>query len=185
MLDKNKIKKAVNLFIEAIGEDKNREGLVETPERVARMADELFCPKENLTQLFSKTFTSAGSEMVLEKDIVFYSFCEHHLLPFFGVAHVAYIPVDKVLGLSKIARIVDYFCKKPQIQENLTAEIADAFWQHLKPEGVIVATQAEHLCLSMRGVKKPGAKTFTYAARGCFAENNTLKERFFTAIKLP
>ena len=184
MINKNKVKKAVELFLEAIGEDKAREGLVETPERIVKMCEELFCPKESLADLFQKVFACPESEMVLEKNVQFYSFCEHHLLPFFGVCHVAYIPDGKVLGLSKIARVTDYFARRPQIQENMTVQIADVFMQYLKPKGVIVAIEAEHLCLSMRGVKKQGAKTFTYAARGSFSNDLNLKKQFFEAIKL-
>lgn len=183
MIDKVKIKKAVELFLEAIGEDKKREGLLETPDRIARMADELFVPADRLEDVFSKTFSSAAEEPVVEKDIPFYSFCEHHLLPFFGVAHIAYVPDGQVLGLSKIARVVEYFSRRAQIQENMTLTIADAFMQYLKPKGVIVSLEAEHLCLAMRGIKKPGAKTITCAARGVFAENPALKQYFFETVK--
>jgi len=183
MIHHEKIMRAVRLFLEAIGEDQSREGLVETPDRIARMAEELFRPQEKLTDIFSKTFTASGTEPVIEKDITFYSFCEHHLLPFFGTAAIGYIPDGKVLGLSKIARAVDYFARRVQIQEHMTAQIADAFMEHLKPKGVIVALSAEHLCLSMRGVKKPGAKTLTYAARGEFEQNMELRQRFFEAVK--
>jgi GTP cyclohydrolase I len=184
MVDEKKIKKAAELFLEAIGEDKNREGLKETPERIARMCGELFAPETPLEEIFKKVFSAPeNAGAVIEKDIVFYSFCEHHLLPFFGVAHVGYVPDGKVLGLSKIARAVDYFCRRPQIQENLCASIADAFMEHLKPKGVIVALEAEHLCMSMRGVKKPGAKTFTVAARGIYLNDEALRSGFIGGVR--
>jgi len=136
MFDREKIKKGVELILEGIGEDKNREGLIETPDRIARMYEEIFAGLyENAEEPLSKTFTSDNHEMVIEKDIVFYSTCEHHFMPFFGKAHVAYIPDGKVVGLSKLARTVEVFAKRPQIQEQLTEQIADALMEYLKPQG--------------------------------------------------
>ena len=183
MVDQKKIKEAITLLLEGIGEDVNREGLKETPNRIARMYAEIFSgmdesPKEYL----SKTFSVNGNDMVVEKDIVFYSTCEHHLMPFFGKAHVAYIPDGKVVGLSKLARCVEVFAKRPQIQENMTAQIADAVAECLKPKGVMVMLEAEHMCMTMRGVKKPGSKTGTFAARGVFEEDERLQEKFFRGV---
>lgn len=180
MIDKEKIKQAVTLLLEGIGEDVEREGLRETPDRIARMYEEIFAgleqtPKEAL----SKTFVVEEAGMVLEKDIVFYSTCEHHLLPFYGKAHVAYIPDGKVVGLSKLARTVEVYARRPQLQEQLTAQIADALMEHLKPKGVMVMLEAEHMCMTMRGVKKPGAQTVTLTTRGAFSENHALQEEFW------
>ena len=184
MLDKAKVEAAIQLLLEGIGEDINREGLVDTPARVARMYEEI-CGglSETAEEHLSKTFTSSNSEMVIEKDITFYSLCEHHLMPFYGKAHIAYIPNGKVVGLSKLARTVEVFARRPQIQEQLTGQIADAIMEILKPQGVMVYMEAEHMCMTMRGVKKPGAKTITTACRGAFAENDSLKQQVFWAIK--
>ena len=184
MVDKQKVETAIRLLLEGIGEDINREGLVDTPERVARMYEEI-CGglEETAEEHLSKTFTSGNSEMVIEKDITFYSLCEHHLMPFFGKAHIAYIPNGKVVGISKLARTVEVFAKRPQIQEQLTGQIADAIMETLQPKGVMVYMEAEHMCMTMRGVKKPGAKTVTTAYRGAFAEDNDLKQQVFFAIK--
>lgn len=184
MVDKAKVEAAIQLLLEGIGEDINREGLVDTPARVARMYEEI-CGglDETAEEHLSKTFTSSNSEMVIEKDITFYSLCEHHLMPFYGKAHIAYIPNGKVVGLSKLARTVEVFARRPQIQEQLTGQIADAIMEILKPQGVMVYMEAEHMCMTMRGVKKPGAKTITTACRGAFAENGSLKQQVFWAIK--
>ncbi len=184
MLDKAKVEAAIQLLLEGIGEDINREGLVDTPARVARMYEEI-CGglSETAEEHLSKTFTSSNSEMVIEKDITFYSLCEHHLMPFYGKAHIAYIPNGKVVGLSKLARTVEVFARRPQIQEQLTGQIADAIMETLQPKGVMVYMEAEHMCMTMRGVKKPGAKTITTACRGAFAENDSLKQQVFWAIK--
>ena len=180
MIDKKKIEAGVRLLLEGIGEDSEREGLVETPARIARMYEEIFgglnqTPKEHLT----KTFSVKDNSMVLEKDIVFYSTCEHHLLPFYGKAHVAYIPDGKVVGLSKLARTVEVYAKRPQLQEQLTAQIADALMEYLKPKGVMVVMEAEHMCMTMRGVKKPGTQTVTCVTRGVFSEDESLKNTFW------
>jgi GTP cyclohydrolase I len=169
-MDENKIKEAMKMIIEAIGEDVQREGLVGTPERVAKMYSEIFSGlTENPEDYLDVFFNEAHEEMVLVKNIPFYSTCEHHFIPFFGHAHVAYIPTKgKITGLSKLARVVDTIAKRPQLQERLTSEIADVIMKKLKPHGVLVVVDAEHLCMSMRGIKKPGAKTVTSAVRGIF-----------------
>ena len=184
MFDHEKIKEGVRLTLEGVGEDVEREGLLETPDRVARMYEEIFAGMyQDAAEPLSKRFHVAGNEMVLEKDIVFYSTCEHHLMPFFGKAHVAYIPKGEVVGLSKIARTVEVFAKRPQLQEQLTAQIADAINEQLHPMGVMVMLEAEHTCMTMRGVKKPGSKTVSYVTRGIFAEDTALQDRFFQLVK--
>lgn len=184
MFDREKIQQGVRLILEGVGENPEREGLLETPERVARMYEEIFSglqtdAKEHLV----KRFSADNNEMVLEKDIVFYSTCEHHLMPFFGKAHVAYIPSGEVVGLSKIARTVEVYARRPQIQEQLTAQIADAINDELHPLGVMVMIEAEHTCMTMRGVKKPGSKTLTYVTRGLFEEDVQLQDKFFRLVK--
>ena len=184
MIDHEKVKKAVELLLEGIGEDVEREGLRETPERIARMYEEIFSGRdEDPGQHLSKVFSVEHNDMVLEKDIVFYSTCEHHMMPFFGKAHVAYIPNKKVTGLSKLARTVEVFAKRLQIQEQMTAQIADAVMEHLSPQGVMVMVEAEHMCMTMRGVKKPGSKTVSVAVRGIFEQDDTLQNRFFQMVK--
>ena len=171
-MDKAKIEEGVRLILEGIGEDPAREGLLETPARVARMYEEVFAGlTEDPARHFETTFDEHHEEMVLVRDIPFYSMCEHHLVPFFGKAHVAYIPAadGRICGLSKLARLVEAFAKRPQVQERLTAQVADTLIAELNPQGVIVVIEAEHLCMSMRGVKKPGSHTVTSAVRGVFA----------------
>ncbi len=183
-MDKEKIEAGVRLILEGIGEDLKREGLKETPERMARMYEEIFAgTDEEVKEHLEKTFTVADSEMVLEKDIVFYSTCEHHMMPFYGVAHIAYIPDGKVVGLSKLARTVEAYARRLQIQEQMTGQIADAIMQYLNPKGVMVAVEAEHMCMTMRGIKKPGSKTMTVASRGVFREDAGLKEEFFHLLR--
>ena len=183
MVDKEKIRKAVRLLLEGIGEDVNREGLKDTPDRVARMYEEIFGGmEEDPGEHLLRTFTADNSEMVVEKDITFYSTCEHHLMPFYGKAHIAYIPDGKVVGLSKLARTVEVFARRPQIQEQMTVQIADAVMEHLQPKGVMVMLEAEHMCMTMRGVKKPGSKTVTVAARGVFRDNEALQNQFFRML---
>ncbi|MCR5311335.1 MAG: GTP cyclohydrolase I FolE [Lachnospiraceae bacterium] len=183
MIDEAKIKEAVKLFLEGIGEDPEREGLLETPDRVSRMCSELFAGFEmDPKEILSKRFKVEGKEAVIEKDISFYSVCEHHLLPFFGKVHIAYIPKGEVVGISKLARTVEVFARRPQIQERMTNQIADAIMESLNPEGVMVYAEAEHMCMTMRGVKKPGTKTVTMAARGAFNEERYRRE-FFEMIK--
>ncbi len=170
-VDKKKIEQAVRDILEAIGEDPNREGLKDTPERVARMYEELTSGygEDGAAQL-QKVFDESGSELVIEKDIAFSSTCEHHLMPFFGKMHIAYIPNGKVVGLSKLARVVDIYAKRLQLQERLGAQIADEIFRELKPKGVLVVIEAEHTCMTARGVKKVGSKTVSYATRGDFPE---------------
>lgn len=184
MIDRSKVEAGVKLILEGIGEDVNREGLRETPERIARMYEEIFGgmdmePQESL----SKRFHVDNNQMVLEKDIVFYSTCEHHLMPFYGKAHVAYVPNGEVVGLSKLARTVEIYARRPQLQEQLTAQIADALMEHLCPKGAMVMIEAEHMCMTMRGIRKPGSKTVTFVTRGIFNENEELVNRFFALVK--
>lgn len=184
MVNKEKIEEAVRLLLEGIGEDCDREGLKETPDRVARMYEEIFAGMEqHAGDHLSKTFTAPNNEMILEKDISFYSTCEHHLMPFYGKVHIAYIPDGKVVGISKLARTVEVFAKRLQIQEKMTTQIADAVMENLKPRGVIVMAEAEHMCMTMRGVKKPGSQTVTMAARGEFEENERLQNMFLALVK--
>lgn len=185
MIDQDKIREAVRLLLEGIGENTGREGLAETPDRIARMYTEIFAgAEEDAAVPLSKVFTVDSSEMVLEKDIVFYSMCEHHMMPFFGRAHVAYIPDGKVVGLSKLARTVEIYARRLQIQERLTGQIADALMEHLAPKGAMVVLEAEHMCMTMRGVKKPGSKTVSVAVRGIFENNAELQNRFFQMLRL-
>ncbi|MCQ2481200.1 MAG: GTP cyclohydrolase I FolE [Clostridia bacterium] len=166
-MDKERIEKAVREILIAVGEDPDRPGLVETPARVARMYEEVFAGLEDDPTRHLKLFDEGSDEMVIVRDIPMYSMCEHHLLPFVGKAHIAYIPADgKVIGLSKLARIVDSFAKKPQLQERLTSQIADFLNDNLHPLGVAVVVEAEHLCMTMRGAKASGSQTRTSALRG-------------------
>lgn len=182
-MDQEKIKQGVRLILEGIGEDVCREGLLETPDRIARMCEQIFCGlHEDAAEHLNKQFHATGNNMVLEKDIQFYSVCEHHLLPFYGKAHVAYIPDGKVAGLSKLARTVEVFARRPQIQENMTAQIADALEENLHPKSVMVMLEAEHMCMTMRGVQKPGSKTVTTIVRGAFAEDLSLQQTFLQMV---
>ena len=184
-MDQEKIKKAVRLLLEGIGEDINREGLKDTPDRIARMYEEIFEGYEKEpSEVLSKVFSVNSREMVLEKDITFYSMCEHHMMPFYGKAHIAYIPKDKVVGISKLARTVEVYARRLQIQERMTGQIADAIMENLECEGAMVVLEAEHMCMTMRGVKKPGTKTVTVAARGCFKDNEDLRDQFYSLLKL-
>jgi len=176
--DLQRIERAVTEILLAVGEDPTRDGLRDTPGRVARALSEQFSglrmrPEEVLTTVFD----ADHEEMVLVRDIELYSTCEHHLVPFFGVAHVGYIPNEKgqITGLSKLARVVDLYAKRPQVQERMTSQIADALMDILEPRGVIVIIEAEHLCMSMRGVRKPGAKTVTSAVRGSFLNSDSTR----------
>lgn len=173
-MDTAKIEEGVRLILEGIGEDVEREGLKKTPARVAAMYEEICAGMEqDPAEYFETTFDEHHQEMVIVRDIPFYSICEHHLVPFFGLAHVAYIPSSdgRICGLSKLARLVDVFAKRPQVQERLTSQVADTLVKELDPQGVLVVLEAEHLCMSMRGVKKPGSKTTTSAVRGSFARD--------------
>ena len=184
-MDKAKIEEGVRLILEGVGEDPNREGLLNTPARVARMYEEVFAGlTEDPSKHFEVTFDEHHEEMVLVRDIPFYSMCEHHLVPFFGMVHVAYIPSadGRICGLSKIARLVDAFAKRPQVQERLTSQIADTLIENLHPQGVIVVLEAEHMCMSMRGIKKPGAKTTTSAVRGVFERSQATRAEALSLI---
>lgn len=184
MIDENKIKGAIELLLEGIGEDIHRPGLVETPDRIANMYKEIYGGMdEDVSVHLNKTFPAINNELVLEKDITFYSTCEHHLLPFYGKAHIAYIPEGKVVGLSKLARTVDVFARRAQIQEQMTAQIGDAVMEYLQPRGVMVILQAEHMCMTMRGIKKPGSQTMTYICRGEFENNPVLQQMVFHMVK--
>lgn len=184
MVEKDKIIQGVKLILEGIGEDLEREGLKDTPDRIARMYEEIFSGMhEDVAVHLQKRFQVEDNQMILEKDIPFYSMCEHHLLPFFGKVHIAYVPNGEVLGLSKLARCVEVFAKRPQLQERMTAQIADAIMTELKPMGVMVMVEAdEHMCMTMRGVKKPGSKTVTTVCRGCFEENR-MQESFYRMLR--
>ena len=170
--DPEKIREGVKMILEGVGEDPCREGLINTPDRVARMYEELFSGMgESSSEVLDAVFHEDYDEVVLLKDIEFYSVCEHHLMPFTGKAHVAYLPDGKIVGLSKLARAVEHFAKRPQVQERLTAQIADLISQTLEPKGVAVVLEATHTCMTMRGVKKPGSVMTTSAMRGLIREN--------------
>ena len=184
-MDMEKIQEGVRLILEGVGEDPEREGLKKTPARVAKMYAECFAGLyENPAEFFETTFDEHHEEMVLVRDIPFYSMCEHHLAPFFGKAHVAYIPAKDghICGLSKLARLVDTFAKRPQVQERLTSQVADTLIEQLHPQGVIVVIEAEHLCMSMRGIKKPGSRTTTSAVRGIFQRNQATRAEALSLI---
>ena len=184
MVDREKIEQAVRAIIEAIGEDGAREGLVETPRRIAEMYAELF---EGLSQdpreVLQVTFEAERhKEMVILKDIPFYSMCEHHFLPFHGVAHIGYIPEGAIVGISKLARAVEILARRPQLQERLTGQIADAIMETVKAQGVGVVVEAQHLCMTMRGIKKPGSIVVTSANRGSFRRRMATRQEFLTLI---
>lgn len=184
MIDETKVEQAIKLLLEAIGEDTSREGLLDTPRRISEMAHEVFGGiDKDACEHLSVTFESDSNGIVLEKDITFYSLCEHHLVPFFGKAHIAYVPDGRVVGLSKLARTVETYARRPQIQEQLTNQVADAIMKYLKPKGVMVMIEAEHLCMSMRGVNKPGTKTVTIITRGVFDDDQSLQSSFFNMLK--
>ena len=186
MTDKDKIKKAITSVITAIGENPSRESLKDTPERVAEMYAELFSgldvdPKAELTV----SFDEGHREMVILRDIPFYSMCEHHILPFYGIAHVGYIPSSngRVVGVSKLARVVEVFARRLQLQERMTRQIADTIFESLRPDGVGVVIQAEHLCMIMRGIKKPGSSVITSAVRGDFRRKTITRSEFLSLIQ--
>lgn len=183
MVDKQKVEQAIRLLLEGIGEDITREGLIDTPDRIARMCEEIYGGlDQEADHHLLKQFPVENNEIVLEKDITFYSMCEHHLMPFYGKAHVAYIPDGKVVGLSKLARTVEVYARRLQIQERMTAQIADDIMKYLAPQGVMVMLEAEHMCMTMRGIKKPGSQTITMVTRGVFAENKELQDRFLQLV---
>jgi GTP cyclohydrolase I len=184
-VDLGRIEKAVREILYAIGEDPDRDGLVETPARVARaMAEQYSGLGQKPEDVLNKVFDVDHDEMILVKDIEVYSNCEHHLVPFHGLAHVGYIPNERgqVTGLSKLARLVDVFARRPQVQERMTSQIADALMRVLEPRGAIVVVEAEHLCMTMRGVRKPGAKTVTSAVRGEFLTSDKTRSEAMALI---
>lgn len=182
--NREKIEEHVKQILRLIGEDVDREGLLETPARVTRMYEEVFAgysvdPREVL----GVTFDEKHEELVIIKDIVYYSHCEHHMAPFFGKVHVGYLPSGKIAGLSKFARLVEAITRRLQVQERITSEIADIMVEVLKPQGVMVVVEGEHLCMCARGVKKPGSKTISSAVRGLFATDSALRSEFLSLIK--
>jgi GTP cyclohydrolase I len=184
LVNERMIEKAVLSIIKAIGEDPEREGLVGTPRRIAEMYSELFMgidldPREELVV----SFEEGHHEMVILKDIPFYSMCEHHLLPFYGVAHIGYIPKGRVVGASKLARVVEILSRRPQLQERLTTQIADTIVEALEPDGVAVVIQAEHMCMTIRGVKKPGSNVITSATRGLFRTKAVTRSEFLSLVQ--
>jgi GTP cyclohydrolase IA len=182
--DAARIERAFREIIEAIGEDPERDGLKATPERIARMYEELFGGLDvDPASLLKVKFDVAHDEMVILKDIPFYSICEHHFMPFHGVAAVGYIPDGKVVGLSKLARLVEAYARRPQIQEQLTGQIADTIMEALAPDGVAVVIEAEHLCMTQRGVKKPGSRMVTSATRGLFRTENVTRGEFLSLVR--
>ena len=185
-VDYKKIEQAVTMILEAIGENPDREGLVETPKRVAKMYAEMF---EGLSKdprdYFKTVFHENYDDLVLVKDISFHSMCEHHLVPFYGHAHVAYIPRDGVVaGLSKLARAVETTARRPQLQERITSTVADTMMEMLNPLGVFVVIEAEHMCMTMRGIRKPGAKTMTTVARGIYEQDDMKRAEILSLIKM-
>ena len=184
-MDQQRMEAAVRELLLAAGEDPSREGLLETPRRVAKMYAEIFSGLEDDPKRYLKIFNEPQqhNELVVVRDIPLYSVCEHHLLPFIGKAHIAYIPDGKVVGLSKLARTVEVFARRLQIQEQLTGQIADALMEHMQPKGAMVMIEAEHMCMTMRGIKKPGSQTVTLARRGVFETDPALEERFFRMMR--
>ena len=185
MVDEAAIGRAVSAIIVALGENPQREGLLDTPRRVAEMYRELCSGlSEDPVAELTISFEEGHREMVILKDIPFYSLCEHHLLPFFGVAHIGYIPKEgRVVGISKLARVVDILAQRLQLQERMTTQIADTLVQALNPSGVAVVVEAEHLCLTMRGIKKPGSNVVTSANRGLFRENPSTRAEFVALLR--
>jgi len=184
LVNERKIEEAVLAIVEAIGEDPKREGLVGTPRRIAEMYSELFMginldPREELMVGFEE----GHHEMVILKDIPFYSMCEHHLLPFYGVVHIGYIPKGRVIGASKLARVVEILSRRPQLQERLTTQIAETIVEALEPDGVAVVIQAEHMCMTIRGVKKPGSNVITSATRGLFRTKAATRSEFLSLVQ--
>ena len=184
MIDQDKIKRAVHDILVAIGEDPSREGIRETPRRIAEMYAEVFRGmKEDPREVLSVGFEEGHNEMVILKDIPFYSICEHHLLPFYGMAHIGYIPKGRVVGASKLGRVVEILAKRPQLQERLTTQIADTIVEALQPQGVAVVIEAEHMWMTMSGVKQPGSNIVTSAMRGSFRTRAVTRTEFLSLIK--
>ncbi len=183
MIDQEAIEEAVASIITAIGEDPGREGLAATPKRVAKMYAEFFSGLEmDPCQVLATGFEEGHREMVVVKDIPFFSICEHHFLPFYGTAHMGYVPNGRVVGASKLARALDIICRRPQLQERLTDELADAIYEAVQPEGVGVVLSAEHMCMTLRGVEKPGGKIVTSAVRGSFATESGPRREFLHLV---
>ena len=182
-VDRDRIKAAVIQLLEAIGDDPGREGLLETPRRISEMYEEIFGGLLiDPTEYLKVGFEVAHDEMVILRNIPFYSMCEHHFLPFHGEAHVGYVPDGRVVGVSKLARVVDGFARRPQIQEQLTSQVAEAIMETLHPDGVAVVIEAEHLCMTMRGVKKPGSRMVTSAMRGQFKRSSVTRAEFLSLV---
>lgn len=183
-VDQAGVRDAVRRIIEAIGEDPSREGLLDTPRRIAEMYEELFTGlHEDPREVLSTSFQESHREMIILKNIPFYSLCEHHFLPFHGQAHVGYVPQGRIVGASKIARVVDILARRPQLQERLTGQVADAITDGLSPDGVAVVIEAEHLCMTMRGVQKPGTTLITSAIRGAFRRRAVTRSEFLTLVR--
>ena len=182
-VDRAGIQQAVQAIIHAIGEDPFREGIHETPGRIAEMYAEVFAGLcQDPLAVLQETFDEGHQEMVILKDIQFYSMCEHHFLPFHGSAHVGYVPEGRIVGVSKLARVVDILARRPQLQERLTSQVADAIMEGLHPDGVAVVIEAEHLCMTMRGVQKPGARMITSAIRGGFHRRGVTRSEFLSLV---
>ena len=183
LVDRERAESAVRELLLALGEDPDREGLLDTPRRVAAAFEETLGGREiDIPALLSVGFEEGHDEMVILRDVPFFSICEHHLMPFHGVAHVGYVPNGRVVGLSKLARLVDAMARRPQLQERLTAQIADMLMQTLQPQGAGVAVEAEHLCMQMRGIKKPGSRMLTSAMRGSFREQQETRAEFLSLV---
>lgn len=184
MFDQDKIKKAMASILEAIGDDPSREGLQDTPKRVAEMYQELFSGlDEDPAEVLSTSFDEGHQELVVLKDIPFHSVCEHHFLPFYGIAHIGYVPKGRVVGASKLAKALDILARRPQIQERLTDQLVDVIYKTLQPDGVSAVISAEHMCMSIRGVKKPGSKIVTTASRGSLRTVTAAKQEFLALIR--
>ncbi len=183
LVDRERAESAVRELLIALGEDPDREGLLDTPRRVAAAFEETLGGRDvDIPKLLSVGFEEGHSEMVILRDVPFFSTCEHHLMPFHGVAHVGYVPSGRVVGLSKLARLVDAVARRPQLQERLTAQIADLLMETLQPQGAAVAVEAEHLCMQMRGIKKPGSRMLTSAMRGSFLEQQETRAEFLSLV---
>lgn len=183
-IDKDRVRAAARELLLAIGEDPDREGLAETPRRIAESYEEIFGGLSvDLEELLQVGFEEGHNEMVVLRDVPFFSMCEHHLLPFHGIAHVAYVPRGRVVGISKLARLVEAVARRPQLQERLTSQIADTLMHALEPDGVAVALEAEHLCMTMRGIKKPGSRMVTSAMRGTFQNQIETRNEFLALVR--
>lgn len=183
MINESDLQNAVRQLLDAVGEDLTRQGLMETPRRVSDLYREVLSgTNQDVSHILATQFDEDHREMVILRDIAFYSICEHHLMPFFGVAHIGYIPSGRVVGISKLARALDVLSKRLQVQERLTSSLADAIWDSLNPDGVAVVLRAEHLCIAMRGIKKPGATMVTSATRGEFRNSPVTRSEFLNLV---